>query len=618
MLPAFVAQYFPKKASGPPVDLSNLEPLSADDRERGLAAFRLACEEFKAIRGTGNGRGNALNKLAINAAAKILRGVFDEKYARDAMWEAAEHFLKDNYEDYVARQIDRGLEHGYKLEPWEPAGLDVKEAFGGSIGALPAGALTGLPAAAGAQGGPLARGGDGFLNPAQQLTHFKGCVYIESQHRVLVPGGKILKPEVFKGIYGGFTFMLDSRNDKTTRDAFEALMQSQVNDPVITFGTCFKPLLPPGEIVTRNGQRFVNTYYPVNVDRKQGDASPFLDLLAKLLPDQRDRGILLAYMAAVVQHQGFKFQWAPFIQGVEGNGKSTLSRCVEQAVGERYTHWPKAKEVGNKFNAWMPGKVFYAVEDIYSPAAKNQILEDLKPMISGLRHEIEKKGVDQETADICGNFIFNSNHQDAIRKTKNDRRYCIFFTAQQRFEDLARDGMDGESGYFSKLHKWLEKDGGYAIVNEWLHTYPIPAEFNPAGDCNRAPITSTSHEAIAASLGGVEQDILEAVAEERQGFCGGWISSKYVRELPRAQRLTSQKLHQILEGLGYVPHPALKNGGRVDNPVRPDHSRSKLYIHRSNVALAQIASSAAIENNYETANQFALVNSAFGGGTYGN
>ena len=140
MLPFLIGAYFPKKAPRPPVVLGDLEPLSANDRERGLAAFRLACEEFKAIRGTGNGRGNALNKLAINAAAKILRGVFDEKYARDAMWEAAEHFLKDNYEEYVARQIDRGLEHGYKLEPWEPAGLDVKEAFGGSIGALPAGA----------------------------------------------------------------------------------------------------------------------------------------------------------------------------------------------------------------------------------------------------------------------------------------------------------------------------------------------------------------------------------------------------------------------------------------------------------------------------------------------
>lgn len=459
-------------------------------------------------------------------------------------------------------------------------------------------------ASSGAQASPdgVRERGDRFMNPGEQLGHFAGCVYIQSQHRVFVPSGEILKPEVFKVAYGGFTFLIDNANVKITRDAFEAFTQSQCNEPAIAFGTCFKPLLPPGKIIERNGQRFVNTYVPVKVDRKKGDPAPILDLLAKLLPDQRDRTILLSYMAAVVQHAGVKFQWAPLIQGIEGNGKSMLSSCVEQAVGHRYTHWPKAKELGNKFNDWLQGKVFYAVEDIYVPDSKNEIMEDLKPMITGMRIEIQKKGVDQFSADICGNFIFNSNFQDAIRISDKSRRFCIFFTSQQTEEDLIRDGMK-HTDYFPKLWKWLRDEGGYAIMNEYLHTYQIPAEFNPAGDCFRAPETSTTHLAIAASLGSVEQDILEAIEEGRQGFCGGWISSHWVKLLPKAERLGPKKRREIIEGMGYMPHPHLKEG-RVNHIVTPDNAKPILYIRRGDALLAQITNQSAIAKSYEDANRF--------------
>ncbi len=193
--------------------------------------------------------------------------------------------------------------------------------------------------------GPLALTSDGFLSLEQQAQHFGGCVYISSQNRALIPGGAILKPEAFRVRYGGFTFRLDAANSKTTRDAWEAWTQSQVLQCLQATGVCFRPELGERELVVINGQRFVNTYIPLSIPRLQGDASPFLQHLAKVLPDERDQTILLSYMAACAQHQGVKFQWAPLLQGVEGNGKTLFSRCVEQAVGARYTHWVKASKL---------------------------------------------------------------------------------------------------------------------------------------------------------------------------------------------------------------------------------------------------------------------------------
>jgi len=68
--------------------------------------------------------------------------------------------------------------------------------------------------------------GSTFAGNEEQLQLFAGCVYIRDVHRVLVPGGHILKPEQFKVHFGGYTFTMDNVNEKTTRDAWEAFTQS--------------------------------------------------------------------------------------------------------------------------------------------------------------------------------------------------------------------------------------------------------------------------------------------------------------------------------------------------------------------------------------------------------
>lgn len=449
--------------------------------------------------------------------------------------------------------------------------------------------------------------GSTFANNEEQLRLFAGCVYIQDLHRVLVPGGVMLKPEQFKVAYGGYTFTMDTANEKTTRDAWEAFTQSQAYRCPRANAPCFRPDMPPGAIIQRGGQTFVNTYWPVEVPRKVGDATPFLTHLAKVLPDERDRFILLCYMAACVQHKGVKFQWAPLLQGVEGNGKTLFTRCVAEAVGRRYVHWPKASKLSKEFNAWMLGKLFYGVEDIYVPDQKREIIEELKPMITGGDGlEIEGKGVDQISADVCGNFMFNSNHKDAVRKTQNDRRFCVLFSAQQQAADLARDGMDGD--YFPRLYDWLRADG-YAIVSELLHTYPIPDDYNPATGCQRAPVTTSTAAAIAASTGGVEQEVHEAIAQGLPGFCGGWVSSiqldRLLERLNVARRVTHSKRKEMLQEMGYIYHPTLPDG-RVNNLVLPDGGKPRLFILKTCQA-AHIQGAAEAAKAYEQANNHGRV-----------
>lgn len=435
--------------------------------------------------------------------------------------------------------------------------------------------------------GPKLVSGFQYLAADQQLEHFKGCVYVQETHRVLTPKGAQLKSDQFNATYGGYIFQLDESGDKVTRKAWEAFTESQIIRYPKAESSCFRPDLQPGAIVDVDGHKLVNTYVPVTTSATPGDPAPFLRHLELLLPDERDQAILTSYMAACVQHKGVKFQWTPLIQGTEGNGKTLLTRCVAFAIGDKYTHFPPANEISEKFNEWLFGKLFIGVEDVYVADHKKEVIEVLKPMITN--NKLAKRAMQQSqvTADLCANFMLNSNHKDALRKTHSDRRFCIFYTAQQTAEDLARDGMDGE--YFPELYAWLN-NGGYAIVNHYLATYQIPEELNPAGKCHRAPETSSTAEAITSSMGGVEQEIIEAIEENRLGFAGGWVSSVHLDKLLQHTRLASRipqnKRRDILRALGYDWHPTLSDG-RVNNPiVIDDNKKPRLYIRKGHISAA--------------------------------
>lgn len=442
--------------------------------------------------------------------------------------------------------------------------------------------------------------GNTFLTIEQQLDIFAGCVYVADDHKALIPGGYMLNAERFKVMFGGYSLPMDNKNERVSRNAWECFTESQAFRSPKVDSSCFKPNLPPATIITQENQRLVNTWWPIETPRIKGDPAPFLNLLALMQPDANDQLILLSYLAALVQHKGIKFQWCPVIQGVQGNGKTLLTRCVAFAIGNRYSHFPKAAEIDGKFNDWLYQKVFIGVEDIYVPDSRLQIMEAMKPMITSERQEIEPKGGAKVTRDICANFLINTNHKDGIRKTQDDRRFAPFYTAQQCIADLKRDGMIGN--YFPSLYRWLEKEG-YAIVCELLHTFQIPDDYNPATECRRAPHTTSTNAAISNGLGNIEQEIQECIAQSLPGFKNGWVSSmmldRLFDRLNANRRIPRNKRRDLMNTLGYDIHPNLSDG-RVNRTVMPDNGRPRLYILHGHEA-REIIPPQAIAQAYEDA-----------------
>ena len=423
-----------------------------------------------------------------------------------------------------------------------------------------------------------------FVGSERYYSYFAGCVYVVLDDSIWVPGGVMLKRSAFDTVYGGPTFYLDAEGSKSTRSAWEAFRTTGQAELPIVFQTIFRPELAPNLIKTIEGLPALNAYTPVEVPSCPGDPSRFVEHVHKMLPHGRDAELLLHWMASCVQNPGAKFQWWPVVQGVKGNGKGLLLSVMMAAVGGRYSHLvnPEAmQKTGNQFNAWIERKLFLGFDEIRTGEGQRQFIEMMKETVTSSTITVEGKGLAQRTADNRANGLMLTNWQDAVPIDADERRWGMFWCAQQEVEHLARDGMAGS--YFSSLYDWL-RGGGYAVVTHYLKTRPLEAAMDPARGSQRCPETTSTAGARTQSLGNLEQEVADAIHEERPGFGGGFVSSIALKGLFTTIRApVGAKRHaSIMKNIGYILHPRLPEGRltAVVNGQKP-----RVYVRADDKAL---------------------------------
>jgi len=438
---------------------------------------------------------------------------------------------------------------------------------------------------------------DQFYGAERQLEIFQGCAFVGRQTKIATPRGELYDQGSFNGMMPAGIYTMCPK-DSVTKKPWEAFVSSQILRHPRVDDVAFRPDMVPGQIYGEEGLTFFNTYMPFTPPRRQGDPAPFLRHIELMLPDARDREILLTWMAAVVQHPGKKFRWAPVMQGWEGNGKGLLQDTLQRAVGRRYTHLAQAADIGNKFNAWIVGKLLVCVSEV-NAAHDIDVIDALKPMVSDDFVAVQGKGADQATARNFANFMFSTNRPGAMGKAVEGRRYAVFYTAQQTHEDVKRDMPNS---YFVALLRWLN-NGGYEVAIDYLVTRPLVEEFNPAGLAVDAPRTSSFEASKAEALGSAEQAILEAVAEGRDGFRGGFISSTALRDLLTEIRKTGavpdKRRREVMRSIGYDWHPAL-NQGRSTRGVGPKGIKPVLFVKIGH-PLCEIKTAADVVSKFEAA-----------------
>lgn len=430
---------------------------------------------------------------------------------------------------------------------------------------------------------------------------FKGCMYVKDIAEIMLPEGHTNDKKQFDNDerFARRTYTMSRDGSAPSDSAWDCYTQSKMTVFPQVRSTVFEPKADEGAILERDGLRFINTWRELRIYSTPGDVTPYTNHIKKLFPNGEDAEIYLSFVAACVQNQGTKAAWALFVQGVPGNGKSFLTMVLSYCLGREYVHAASASNLDNHFNGYLYRKLLICVEEVMTTEGKASTWEKLKTMITELHQEIEQKGVDQITREVCFNMIFNSNHKDGLRKTADDRRICPLYCAQQSAEDLARDGMD--EAYFIKLFDWFN-GGGNAIILHYLRTVDIQDKYNFAAGARRAPVTTSTSEAIAAGLGTVEQDIQEAISAGTPGFKGGWINSGalhiLLEKIGKAKFIARNKRQEMLNTLGYIRHPGLPDG-RITTPDTAGQ-RPTLYIRRGH-STERLVDVNLVKSLYETA-----------------
>lgn len=401
---------------------------------------------------------------------------------------------------------------------------------------------------------------------------FENCFFVEREGKMLVPSGRLLNSNQFNGRYGGKHFIITTTG-KTTDEPWKAALRSTCYSVPKVDHIRFLPGVKSFDVVRDNlGRCGVNTYIPAVVDSRPGDVNLWLQHVAKILPNPLDQQIWFDYLAHCVKYPGYKIQYAVMLQGAEGIGKTVFTEVLKHALGSMYVYQPKAPELvasGSKFNAWMRGKLAIVVDEI-KVDERRELIEILKPMITDASIEVQSKGVDQEMEDNCANWIFFSNHRDAIPINKNGRRYAVLFSALQYESDMIAAGMD--KAYFERLWQWLRNEGGLAAITHWLQSYPIEQGGLPV----RAPRTTSYNEALRLSRSPMEVVVEDCVTDGVTGFRGGFVSVQAVMhrvKLAGIKTPAARSVQNVLESMGY--HYI----GKTLHPVPQEdiNNRSVLY-----------------------------------------
>ena len=320
-------------------------------------------------------------------------------------------------------------------------------------------------------------------------------------------------------------------------------------------------------------------------DDGQGVIDLFLQHLHFVVDGERERQILLDWMAYVYQNPGSRINWALLLQGSQGVGKTYFINVLQYLMGSNVTNLdPQA--INGRFTGWAHGSVVIGVEEI-RVAGENrfQALDRMKPFITNDTVQIEEKGRDHRTVPNFSSYMLLTNHLDAIPLTAGDRRYAVIFSRIQSEPQLYRElgGEKGAEAYFDRL--FSESKRRADALARWLHDYKISDAFSPKG---RAPDTDARQQMMDVSVSGERTEIEDAVAALECDVINDsvidltWLNEQAKLEgyvLPKTRAITA-----ILLEIGYrqVPSRRIKVDGKHHyiwyNPENYDAASAKQSV----------------------------------------
>ncbi|MHA4730648.1 primase-helicase family protein [Ensifer adhaerens] len=233
-------------------------------------------------------------------------------------------------------------------------------------------------------------------------------------------------------------------------------------------------LMYDGGLVEDRTAQIYNSYRPAPelTGGNPAKAKPWLRHVYSLYPGEFKH--IVRWLAHRVQRPDEKCNHALVMIGDQGIGKDTILYPVIQAIG-RWNHRAISPQVLlGRFNGWQKTVLLQINEgrDL-GDTDRYAFYEHTKPIIAAPPDFLlvdEKHKPEYLIPNVCGVCIGSNHGTDGIYIDENDRRH--FIGKSERSRD------DFKEGYFDRLYRWFDRQGGNAHVAAFLRQVDL-SRFNP-------------------------------------------------------------------------------------------------------------------------------------------
>jgi hypothetical protein len=327
----------------------------------------------------------------------------------------------------------------------------------------------------------------------------------------------------------------------------------------------------PGEdeMFEANKLMFVNSYsdatvpedVPETLNRKQRKICARVEKhLEHLFPVERDRKLLLSWLAYIVQTNG-KVNWSPVVQGVENDGKSFFGRLMAAVLGGENVNTINGDTLAEQYTSWAEGCQFLMIEEVRLHGAdRYAVINRLKPYISNDMVTIRRMRTDGYKVINTVNYFLTTNHKDGVPVNDSSTRYFPMFSRWQTKAALAAFNK-ANPDYYKRLHAALKHAGA---LRRWLLDFELHEEFNPV---ERARESASLAEMVYLNQTEEEEGLSEILEEsDDPEVSRELLNSSKLAEAMADRGLTvpyGQAWKRMLSERGFTPLGKVKVNGKT-------------------------------------------------------
>jgi len=257
-------------------------------------------------------------------------------------------------------------------------------------------------------------------------------------------------------------------------------------------------------MIEHAGARAYNTYRaPQPMDGDRSRAGPWLDLIERLYPDERDH--LVAWFAQRVQRPDEKINHALVLGGAQGIGKDTILEGVVRAIGPANCGEATPSNIAERFNEYLEN-VLLRVSEARDLGEANRygFYERTKPLTASPPEtlRIDQKYVGAyRILNLVGVVFTTNNRTTGLYLPPDDRRHFVAWS-EIRPEDF-------DEGFFTRFYQWYE-DEGFGHVRAYLEGYDL-SSFNPKAPPKKTEAFWAMVDANSSPEEGALGDVLDAL-----------------------------------------------------------------------------------------------------------